>query len=90
MSRPASSRSCSATGPAIVLSIAPTSASCPTPTRGRRTASSGYRIVDRTDFSILSDPYTRAKNGIVVLHSRKRVGGDVTNPDRFAKLKISA
>jgi HK97 family phage major capsid protein len=51
---------------------------------------SGYRIVDRTDFSILSDPYTRAKNGIVVLHSRKRVGGDVTNPDRFAKLKISA
>ncbi|WP_287245997.1 phage major capsid protein [Mesorhizobium sp.] len=50
---------------------------------------SGYRIVDRTDFSILSDPYTRAKNGIVVLHSRKRVGGDVTNPDRFAKLKIA-
>lgn len=51
---------------------------------------SGYRIVDRTDFSILSDPYTRAKNGINVFHARKRVGGDVTNPDRFVKVKISA
>lgn len=51
---------------------------------------SGYRIVDRVDFSILSDPYTRAKNGINVFHVRKRVGGDVTNPDRFVKLKVSA
>lgn len=51
---------------------------------------SGYRIVDRVDMSILADPYTRAKNGIQVFHARKRVGGDVTNPDRFVKLKISA
>jgi HK97 family phage major capsid protein/HK97 family phage prohead protease len=51
---------------------------------------SGYRIVDRVDMSILSDPYTRAKNGINVFHARKRVGGDVTNPDRFVKLKIAA
>lgn len=51
---------------------------------------SGYRIVDRVDMSILSDPYTRAKNGINVFHARKRVGGDCTNPDRFVKLKISA
>jgi HK97 family phage major capsid protein len=50
----------------------------------------GYRIVDRVDMSILSDPYTRAKNGINVFHARKRVGGDVTNPDRFVKLKIAA
>lgn len=51
---------------------------------------SGYRIVDRVDMSILSDPYTGAKNGINVFHARKRVGGDVTNPDRFVKLKIAA
>ncbi|MFC5421044.1 phage major capsid protein [Bosea eneae] len=51
---------------------------------------SGYRIVDRVDMSILSDPYSRAKNGINVFHARKRVGGDVTNPDRFVKLKIAA
>lgn len=51
---------------------------------------SGYRIVDRVDMSILSDPYTRATNGINVFHARKRVGGDVTNPDRFVKLKIAA
>ncbi|WP_241560643.1 phage major capsid protein [Paenirhodobacter populi] len=50
---------------------------------------SGYRIVDRVGFSLLVDPYTRAKNGITVFHARKRVGGDVTNPDRFAKLVLS-
>jgi HK97 family phage major capsid protein len=49
---------------------------------------SGYRVVDRVDASILVDPYTRATNGITVFHARKRVGGDVTNPDRFVKLKI--
>lgn len=51
---------------------------------------SGYRIVDRVDMSILSDPYTRATNGINVFHARKRVGGDCTHPDRFVKLKIAA
>ncbi len=51
---------------------------------------SGYRIVDRVDMSILADPYTKAVNGIYVFHARKRVGGDVTNPDRFVKLKIAA
>lgn len=50
---------------------------------------SGYRIVDRVDMSILSDPYTGAKNGLNVFHARKRVGGDVTNPDRFVKVKIA-
>jgi HK97 family phage major capsid protein len=50
---------------------------------------SGYRIVDRIDMSILSDPYTRAKNGLNTFHARKRVGGDCTNPDRFVKLKIA-
>ena len=49
---------------------------------------SGYRIIDRVDVSVLTDPFTKARNGIVTYHARKRVGGDVTNPDRFVKLKI--
>ncbi|MEO9340475.1 phage major capsid protein [Mesorhizobium sp. SB112] len=51
---------------------------------------SGYRIVDRVGLSILTDPFTRAKNGITVFHARKRVGGDVTNAEKFVKLKIAA
>lgn len=51
---------------------------------------SGYRIVDRVGLSILTDPFTRAKNGITVFHARKRVGGDVTHADKFVKLKIAA
>ncbi len=51
---------------------------------------SGYRIVDRVEMSILADPYTRATNGITVFHARKRVGGDVTHPGKFVKLKIAA
>jgi len=51
---------------------------------------SGYRIVDRIGLSILRDPYTRARNGITTFHARKRVGGDVTHPDKFVKLKVAA
>lgn len=51
---------------------------------------SGYRIVDRVGVSVLVDPFSRAKNGITVFHCRKRVGGDVTNPDRFVKVKVAA
>jgi HK97 family phage major capsid protein len=51
---------------------------------------SGYRIVDRVGLSVLVDPFTRATNGITVFHARKRVGGDVTHPDRFVKVKIAA
>jgi HK97 family phage major capsid protein len=51
---------------------------------------SGYRIVDRVGLSILTDPFTRAKNGITIFHARKRVGGDVTHADKFVKLKIAA
>lgn len=51
---------------------------------------SGYRIVDRVGLSVLVDPFSRAKNGITVFHCRKRVGGDVTNPDRFVKVKVAA
>jgi HK97 family phage major capsid protein len=50
----------------------------------------GYRIVDRVGLSILRDPFTLATTGQVRFHARKRVGGDVTNPDRFVKLTVSA
>lgn len=50
----------------------------------------GYRIIDRIGLSVLRDPYSQATKGLVRFHARKRVGGDVTNPDRFLKLKVAA
>ncbi|WJR76006.1 phage major capsid protein [Bradyrhizobium sp. NP1] len=50
----------------------------------------GYRIVDRVNFMLLRDPYSIATKGQTRFHARKRVGGDVTHPDRFVKLKVSA
>ena len=50
----------------------------------------GYRIVDRIGLSTLRDPYSLATKGQVRFHARKRVGADVTHPDRFIKLKVSA
>jgi HK97 family phage major capsid protein len=49
---------------------------------------SGYRIVDRVGLSVLRDPFTQATKGLVRFHARKRVGGDVSNADRFVKLTI--
>lgn len=50
----------------------------------------GYRIVDRISFEMLRDPYSVATKGQTRFHARKRVGADVTHPDRFVKLKVSA
>ncbi|UVO33791.1 phage major capsid protein [Bradyrhizobium arachidis] len=50
----------------------------------------GYRIVDRVSFEMLRDPYSMATKGQTRFHARKRVGADVTHPDRFIKLKVSA
>lgn len=50
----------------------------------------GYRIVDRIGLSVLRDPYSLATKGQVRFHARKRVGADVTHPDRFVKLKVAA
>jgi HK97 family phage major capsid protein/HK97 family phage prohead protease len=50
----------------------------------------GYRIVDRVGLSTLRDPYSLATKGQVRFHARKRVGADVTHPDRFIKLKVAA
>lgn len=51
---------------------------------------SGYRIIDRIGLSTLRDPYTLAGKGQVRFHARKRVGADLTRPDRFVKLKVAA
>jgi HK97 family phage major capsid protein len=37
--------------------------------------SRAYRIFDRVGLEVLRDPYTRARNSIVVFHARRRVGG---------------
>jgi len=41
------------------------------------------------DRSTLRDAYTLATNGQVRFHARKRVGADVTHPDRFIKLRVA-
>ena len=48
----------------------------------------GYRIVDRVAPTILRDPYTLAGTGQVRFIGRKRVGADVTHPDRFLKIVL--
>jgi HK97 family phage major capsid protein len=50
---------------------------------------SGYRIVDRVGLSILRDPYSQAMKSMVRFYAYKRVGGDVSNADRFVKLKVA-
>jgi HK97 family phage major capsid protein len=51
---------------------------------------SGYRIVDRVGLSILRDPYTLGSKSQVRFIARKRVGADLTHPDRFVKLRVAA
>ncbi|MBO1024082.1 phage major capsid protein [Ochrobactrum sp. SD129] len=50
---------------------------------------SGYAIADRIGFDIIRDDLTGAKNGIVKLHARRRVGGRVINGEALAKLTIA-
>lgn len=50
----------------------------------------GYRIVDRMDMSILSNPYLLANEGVTRIHATRRVGGRVIQAARFRKLKIAA
>jgi len=49
----------------------------------------GYIIADRLDITVLRDPYTSAKNGLVEFIARKRVGGQVILPEAFIKVKCS-
>ena len=48
-----------------------------------------YRIIDRTQMSVLVDPYSRAINGITRIHATRRVGGAVLQPARFRKLRMA-
>lgn len=48
-----------------------------------------YRILDRTQMSVLVDPYSRAINGITRIHATRRVGGAVLQPARFRKLRMA-
>jgi HK97 family phage major capsid protein len=48
-----------------------------------------YWMVDRLEISVLRDPYTAAANGELVLHARKRVGGQVVLPEAIAVLKMA-
>jgi HK97 family phage major capsid protein len=50
---------------------------------------SGYRIVDRVGLTVQRNPYVQDIKGLVRFVAWKRVGGDVTNPDRFVKLKVA-
>ena len=49
-----------------------------------------YRIVDRIQMSILSDPYTLANVGQRKFLARKRVGGALVLPEACRKLRIAA
>lgn len=50
---------------------------------------SAYRILDRLALSVLVDPYTQKRNGVVRIHGTRRVGGRVLQAARFRKLKTA-
>lgn len=50
---------------------------------------SAYRILDRLALSILVDPYTQKRNGVVRIHGTRRVGGRILQSARFRKLKTA-
>lgn len=51
---------------------------------------SAYRILDRLALSVLVDPYTQKRNGVVRIHGTRRVGGRIMQAARFRKLKTAA
>jgi HK97 family phage major capsid protein/HK97 family phage prohead protease len=48
-----------------------------------------YRIYDRLEMSVLSNPYLLATEGLVRIHARRRTGGDVVQPKAIRKLKMA-
>jgi HK97 family phage major capsid protein len=50
----------------------------------------GYRIYDRVSLTFIRDPFTQALNSMVRFHARRRVGGDVVQPQALRKLKMAA
>jgi HK97 family phage major capsid protein len=49
----------------------------------------GYWIADRIEIQYLRDPFTQAGAGAVVIHARKRVGGQVVLPEALKTLVMS-
>lgn len=50
----------------------------------------GFRILDRIAMSVLPDRLTRATNGEVRFHARRRVGGKLVRPEALIGLKMPA
>jgi len=48
-----------------------------------------YWVVDRIELQYLRDPFSAAANGEVILHGRKRVGGQVVLPEAINVLKMA-
>jgi HK97 family phage major capsid protein len=48
-----------------------------------------YQLVDKIEIQTLRDPYSAASTGQVVLHARKRVGGQVVLPEAAKILKMT-
>lgn len=48
-----------------------------------------YWIVDRIEIAVLRDPFSAAGTGQVILHARKRVGGQVVLPEAVKLLKMA-
>jgi HK97 family phage major capsid protein len=51
--------------------------------------SKGYWIVDRLEIATLRDPFSAAGSGQLVLHARKRVGGQVVLPEAIKLLQMT-
>ena len=49
----------------------------------------GYLIVDRTQLSIMRDPFTQATSGNVRYIARRRVGGQVILPEALAAITVA-
>lgn len=50
---------------------------------------SAYRIYDRVALSIMRDPYSRAANGLVRFHARRRTGGGMVLTEALRKIRCA-
>jgi HK97 family phage major capsid protein len=48
-----------------------------------------YRIIDRTDLSVLVNPYLLATNSTTRMHASRRVGGGVVQANAVKKLRMT-
>jgi len=50
----------------------------------------GFRIYDRVQLSVMRDPYSVQKDGLIRFHGRRRVAGGVVRAEAFKLLKVAA